>query len=635
MNNKAPTVRAAFPFHQSVFYSAPMRNAVSKVGLLTLLSANLLAQNPQPQPAVVDQIKDVFVPARYAPQTAEAGYVGERMRINLEKRLLTLNLASLLEPYAHRPGKQTWIGEHVGKFLHAAGYTWQYTGNARLKQKMDSVVRVLLASQTPDGYLGTYLEADRWTEWDVWSHKYNLIGLLSYYQATGNEAALASCRKVGDLLIRTFQEGGRDIIASGTHVGMAPTSVLEPMVMLYRCTGDKRYLGFCQFLVKSWDQPGGPRILASLLEHGNVHKTANGKAYEMLSNLVGLLDLYRMTGEEKYLKACTNAWQDIKTKRHYPTGTSSWGEHFREDFQLRPDGEVHGDKYEGGGEGCVTVTWQQMNWHLLRLTGEPKYADELERITYNSLLGAQSPRDGSVCYFIPMSGRKRFGEVNHGILPDVSCCASSIPRGIALIPQYVAGSTGTAQATVWQCIPGSYALRMQLPEGNLSVNLRISTPYPKEGTARVTIDLPEQPKRPSRFTLRLRVPEWCRQYQASVGGETFQGKAGEFLLINRLWRGGEQVQISLSLDLQVVADNNRGSDRVSIQRGPQVLAEDDMLDTANQLPEGWIGGQFYRLKGKVNGRDKLFRMVPFADAGQTKGHYQVLLEKLTEVQYAE
>jgi DUF1680 family protein len=613
-----------------------MRTAFFQVSFLFLLLPGMLpGQTPVPRPAAADKVKDNFLTARYTPsQTGADDYVGRRMTINLEKRLLTLNLASILEPYVHRPGKQTWIGEHVGKFLHAGTYTWQYTGNGHLKEKLDSVAAVLISTQLPDGYLGTYLDKDRWTDWDVWSHKYNLIGLLTYYQATGNQAALTSCLRMGDLLVRTFGEGGKDIIKSGTHVGMAPSSVLEPMVMLYRYTGDKRYLGFCNYLVRSWEQPHGPRILTSLLEHGNVHKTANGKAYEMLSNLVGLLDLYRITGEEKYLKACINAWEDIKTKRHYVTGTSSWGEHFQDDYALRPDGEVHGNKYESAGEGCVTVTWLQMNWHLLRLTGEVKYADELERITYNSLLGAQSPQDGSVCYFIPLTGRKRYGEVSHGILPDVSCCASSIPRGVALIPQYVAGTIGSIQAVVWQYIPGNYTLRVKTPQGNLPVTLHLDTPYPKEGVATLTVYLLEKPKVPQRFALQLRVPEWCSQFQARAGGETFPGNAGQLLTLERVWQDGDQVQITLSLDLRVIPDANQNSNRVSIQRGPQVLAEDDQLDTVNQLPPSWQGEQFYPLKGKSNGREKLFRMVPFADAGQTGGHYQVLLEEISNLKYA-
>ena len=244
-------------------------------------------QSIMPKPVVSDKIPDRFVAPAYRGDASLDGYVGERMRINLEQRLLTLNLPSILDPYLHRPGKQTWIGEHVGKFIHAAGLTWQYTGNARLKARMDSAARVLISTQLPDGYLGTYLDKDRWTNWDVWSHKYNLIGLLTYHQLTGDKPALSASRKMGDLLIRTFQDEKKDLIKAGWHVGMAATSVLEPMVMLYRYTGDKRYLDFCQFVVNSWEQPNGPKILSSLLDHGSVHKTANGKAYEMLSTWWG------------------------------------------------------------------------------------------------------------------------------------------------------------------------------------------------------------------------------------------------------------------------------------------------------------------------------------------------------------
>lgn len=584
-------------------------------------------------PLVEDKIKDKFISAKYDTYRADLdGYLGQRISINIEKRLLTLNLPSILEPYKNRPGKQTWIGEHVGKFLHAATYEWQYTGNAALKQKIDSVVQVLISTQSADGYLGTYLEKDRWTDWDVWSHKYNLIGLLTYYQATGYVPALNSCRKMGDLLISTFQKGNKDIIKAGWHVGMAATSVLEPMVMLYRYTNEKKYLEFCRFIVKSWDEPGGPAILKSLLKDGNVYKTANGKAYEMLSNLVGLLDLYRVTGEPSYLKACTNAWNDIITNRHYITGTTSWGEHFKDDFSLRPDGEVHGDKYEAAGEGCVTVTWQQMNQHLLRLTGEQKYAEELERIIYNGLLGAQSPQNGSVCYFTPLEGRKRFGEVTHGILPDVSCCASSIPRGISMIPQTIAGSLDN-QVVVWQYMHGNYPVTLKKGNDKIPVEIKINTAFPKEGTAALIVNLPDTAKINFLFGLSLRVPQWCSAFQAKVGGKVFKGISGQLLTINRSWKTGEEIQIAMSMDLITKKDENKNSNKITIQRGPQVLAVDDMLDTRNQLPTGWFGDQFYILTGKINGKEVILRMVPFAEAGQTQGHYDAVLNNITDLKY--
>ncbi len=170
-------------------------------------------------------------------------------------------------------------------------------------------------------------------DWDVWSHKYNLIGLLTYYQYTGNRPALDCCRKMADLLIATFP-GKKSILAAGTHVGMAATSVLEPVVLLYRFTGDARYLEFARYIVKSWDEPGGPAIAASLRAGKGVNKTANGKAYEMLSNLVGLCELARATGDRSLLQPVRNAWNDIVENRLYITGSASAGEHFQGDHVL-------------------------------------------------------------------------------------------------------------------------------------------------------------------------------------------------------------------------------------------------------------------------------------------------------------
>ena len=235
------------------------------------------------------------------------GWLGARIDANESKRLLVVDTEPLLAGYHKRPGSHPWIGEHVGKWMHAATLAWAYTGDPRLQDKLDRVAAELIACQEPDGYLGTYVPDKRFglypgADWDVWSHKYNLIGLLTYYQYTGNKAALAACRKMGDLLIATFP-AKKSILAAGTHMGMAATSVLEPIVLLYRATGDERYLEFARYIVKSWDEPNGPKIMASLLTTKRVDKTANGKAYEMLSNLVGLCELARATGDRELLQA--------------------------------------------------------------------------------------------------------------------------------------------------------------------------------------------------------------------------------------------------------------------------------------------------------------------------------------------
>jgi hypothetical protein len=318
------------------------------------------------------------------------GWLGNRIAVSEKNRLLTIEIEPMLAGFREKPGNHPWIGEHVGKWIHASTLAWANTGDPSLRAKLDLVVKELIAAQEPDGYLGTYAPEQRFglypgADWDVWSHKYCLIGLLTYYQYTGYEPALAAARRAADLLLRTFP-AKKSILAAGTHMGMAATSVLEPIVLLYRLTADERYLGFARYLVKAWDEPGGPGILHSLLAVGRVDQTANGKAYEMLSNLVGLCDLARVTGERSYIEASLKAWQDIVENRLYITGTSSEWEHFQDDHVL------YNDEAADVGETCVTVTWIQFNMSLLQLTGEAKFGDEIERSYYNQLTAAQNPQ---------------------------------------------------------------------------------------------------------------------------------------------------------------------------------------------------------------------------------------------------
>ena len=215
------------------------------------------------------------------------GWIGSRIDANEKNRLVKIDPARLLEGYRKRPGRQSWEGEHVGKWLHAATLAWVNTGDPELRKKLDYTVTELVKCQEADGYLGTYsLDGKpwpRWSEWDVWAHKYNIIGLVTYMRYTGNMESLPACRKMANLLCKTFgdEPGKMDINKAGQHVGMAPGSVLEPMVLLYRLTGEPRYLEFCNYLLRAWETLTGPHIVSRLLDHQPVYKVGNGKAYEM------------------------------------------------------------------------------------------------------------------------------------------------------------------------------------------------------------------------------------------------------------------------------------------------------------------------------------------------------------------
>ena len=585
------------------------------------------------KPALETRVELAFEPADL-PGTQYGGWIADRMAINVEKRLLRLDLDMILDPFINRPGKQWWAGEHVGKFLHAATHAWLFTGDDRLKARMDSVVTRLIDTQLPNGYLGTYKEEDQFGQgdgtgwdgpvWDVWTHKYVLIGLLTYFSATGHGSSLEASRRVADLLYETFVVGKRSMRLASAHQGMAATSVLEPIALLYRLTGEPRYLEFCHAIIDAWEDENDPetwmnedgcRLLTSLLEHGNVYRTAGRKAYEMLSNLVGLLELYRLDPDERYLTACTNAWNDIATKRLYITGTASYHEHFTPDHRLPPG--------QAAGEGCVTVTWLQLTRHLLELTGRVEYADELERTTYNALLAAQSPLTGEVTYFVPLLGRKYYNGHDVKLDPAISCCSSSVPRGIAMIPTFASGVLNGKPALL-QYIPGRHALHYGTGDSRRRVALHVGGDYPQTGDFEVEVN----PEQPDRFSVVLRAPSWAPGFEATVGGVTHTPSAGRLIEIERLWSPGDKIRVRIPLEIRQIPDRDRAGSAVAFVRGPQVLATDTAIEAVGGIPESWWGDTLYTQVIERDGTETEFRLVPFADAGQNKEEYAVLHENI-------
>jgi len=513
------------------------------IGIIALGAGKIVAPDKE-QPVLPSQVK-------------MSGLFHERM-VNHEKNwLLKRDENALLGGFQHRPGSHPWIGEHVGKWLHAACRAWSYTQDPALRKKMDRVVKELLATQLADGYMGTYTKDQRWTSWDVWVHKYCLIGLMNYYEFTGDKAALKGARGIGDVLVNTFGPGKRDIIKSGTHVGMAATSVMEPMMHLYNATGEKKFLEFCEYLVKAYDQPHGPKIISSLLEKGSVFRTANGKAYEMMSNLVGLCELYRCTGNEKYLRVPTIAWEDIVENQMYITGGTSLGEHFQKDHYLPRTGAV--------SETCATVTWLQLNLQLLRLTGESKYADVIEQIVYNHLLGAQKPTGDAFCYFTPLEGTKQYRT-------DICCCTSSGPRGVALIPTFAYGMKSDGIAVN---LYGPSSLVATIP-GGPKVRITQETDYPFSG--RVTLKI--SPEKPAKFTLYLRIPGWCRR--AFILGSGLKGirppKPGTYAPITTTWQKESTVTLDMEVRPTMVQGDYGNKGLVAVRCGPLVLAADTVLN---------------------------------------------------------
>src|SRR5882762_10308275 len=490
----------------------------------------------RPEPLVPERVPERYISLPFEAQQL-GGIFADRMRVNVEGRLLHIDEQAFVSPFAHRDTSghfdEAWLGEHAGKFLDAACNALRYNEHAELRSIAGRVAKTLVASQGADGYLGTYPAARRWTGWDVWVHKYNLIGLLSYYELTADPAVLRACRGMGDLLARTFGDapGQRDIITAGEHMGMAATSVLEPMCRLYRFTGEVRHLEFCQYVVRAYDHPHGPRIVSTLLESGSVDRVANGKAYEMLSNFNGLVDLYRLTADRLLLDAVLTAWDDIVSQQLYRSGTLSAAEHFQ------PNGRLLSLQSSNVGEMCVTVTWLQLNWRLLRLTGEARFGQEIERTVYNHLLAAQDGRNGNISYYTSWVGPKEFTDA-------MLCCVSSGPPGISLIPRLVWGLE--KNALVVNLYSAGHA---HFEINGVAIELICETQFPSEGTVTLKVNA----QRATHFAVRLRVPEWASDFQVNLGSGTLAGTRGQMLDVSQTWPRSTTLDIRMDMRTRVVS----------------------------------------------------------------------------------
>lgn len=563
-------------------------------------------------------------------QVRLSGWLGTRVDANATNRLLNVDTAPLLAGFQKKPGTHPWIGEHVGKWMHAASLAWAYAGDPRLKTKLDDVAASLMDAQESNGYLGTYVPEQRFgllpgADWDVWSHKYNLIGLLTYYEYTGNERALATCKRMGDLLVRTFGPDKKSILRAGTHVGMAATSVLEPMVLLHRFTGDQKYLEFCRYILRAWEEPNGPMIIQSLLAEGRVDKTANAKAYEMLSNLVGLCELARTTGERDMLRPVLAAWNDIVTNRLYITGSASQAEHFRENHSLPNESSAN------VAETCVTTTWIQLNSQLLRLTGEARFANELEKTFYNHLAAAQHPQGNDWCYFTPLSGRKPYDS-------GINCCHSSGPRGMALAPwhAYLVGHGEGAEAVLVSTFETSAA---KLRLNGADVEVRQTSRFPFVGGSELEIEAP-----PSlRFAVGVRVPSWIKELTLQLNGQRVKSELenGWLMIPVRTWARTEKVSIEYTLAPSLEPGTHGNAGLAALKWGPFVMAYDSKVNNglASSAAVAFAKRPDPSLDKSIDGHLRLLAnirsrasnqvqtatFVTFGDAGAGGGSYHVWL----------
>jgi DUF1680 family protein len=516
------------------------------------------------------RVTDVLAPA--APEHVQlGGYLGRRIDLCVRKRIFAQNGDKLVAPFRQRAETACWQTEFWGKWFLSAAAACRYTRNAAERARLGDSIQSLLATQTADGYIGNYADGSHLKAWDIWGRKYTLLGLLAWFDMTGDAAALGSARRLAGHLMTEVGPGAADIVRCGLYRGMAASSVLEPIVLLHRRTGDEQFLRFAEWIVSRWSAPDGPQLIEKAFTAvpvgerfprptKNWFSWENGeKAYEMMSCYAGLLELYRETGRTAYRDAALRTHASILSTEINITGSGSSEECWcgGKARQTQPA--------KNPMETCVTVTWMHLCAHLLRLTGDPRYADAIETTAYNALVGAMTPDGSGFAKYSALAGLREFGEKQCGM--ELNCCEANGPRGIMLLPQVAVmmGAEGPAfnlySDGAWDFV---------LPSG-AALRIEAKTDFPVSGS----IDLVLRPARAESFPVRLRIPAWSAQTSLSVNGSKIDAvHPGTYATVERRWKTGDRVRLHLDLRGRVLRAADGSRLYAAVARGPVVLARD-------------------------------------------------------------
>ncbi len=524
--------------------------------------------------AVPAAVADVFAPL--PPEAVQlGGSAGAAIARGVRARVAAQEVEDLIAPFRARADKTEWRSEFWGKWITSAIAAWRHTGDPQLRAALERAVRELIATQSADGYIGAYPDGGHLQRWDIWGRKYTLLGLLAWHEASGDAAALAAARREADFLLGEVGPGRASPFTNDMWSGMASSSVLEPMVLLYRRTGDRRYLAFAQFLVEQWQTPQGPDLLrkalagepvfamfpgpaATIKAYGDAGKS---KAYEMMSCYEGLAELYRTTGAAPLREAIVRVHAGVRDAEITIIGSGS-------DWERWNGGRTRQtEPWAKGMETCVTVTWMKFTAQLLRLTGDPAYAEALECSTYNALLGAQAPDGAWWCHHAPLAGTKERAPEQCGM--HQNCCVANGPRGLMLLPQIAVMRAAGGPVVNFL---GELCARVPLADGSV-VTLEQHSDYP----ATDTTDLVVRVAAPARFALRVRIPAWSAATTLSLNGAPQPAPgAGNYLVLEREWRDGDRV--ALRWDMRGRLERAPGRpDFGAVLRGPLVLAQDARL----------------------------------------------------------
>ena len=490
-------------------------------------------------------------------------------------------------------GDNGWRGEFWGKLMRGACMVYSYTKDDDLYQTLMHAVLSLLTTQQITGRISSYLERGELTGWDVWCRKYVMLGLEHFYDICKDEKLkdriVDSLKKHADYIMQHIGtgEGKKSILeTSQMHGALNSVSIMQPYVRLYKMTGNEAYLQFANILADSQWQDNGIFDLAEK-DVFAPFEYPHTKAYEMISCFEGLLELYEVCGEMRYLQTCIRfADKVLATDFTVIGGSGCHDEYFNNSTktQIQPS-DIHKQ------ETCVTVTFMKYLSALYKHTKNNAYADAIEKSFFNAYLGALINQKND--YYLPVPMFYSYSPVYNNprwtlmgggknIAPyaKCGCCVAIGAAGLDPFPQ-IGAILDEDKLVLNFFVAGEYHLTHQ--GQNLSFVLESN--YPCEGNVKLTFGEWKQ----KGIILCVRKPSWCNSFTLLKGGRLVAVQEENGYLVLGEITCADMFELCFEMPIRLISSKSLHLDEENvcyIAKGPIVLCADGTktdLDKAYRL----------------------------------------------------
>ncbi|MDD3243811.1 MAG: glycoside hydrolase family 127 protein [Eubacteriales bacterium] len=478
-------------------------------------------------------------------------------------------------------------GMFTGHWLSAAARLIQQTGDKRLRAKAEYIVDEIGRCQAQNGngwafpIPEKYLYAVKGGQ-HFWAPQYVchkiMMGLLDMAQAAGYAPAmdiLLGCARWFTTFVQRVDRKTMDDMMDLEETG----GIMELWADLYDVTKDPAHLA----LMRAYERP---RLTEPLLK--GVDVLTNMHANTTIPEIHGCARAYEVTGEERYRRIVEAYWAQAVTKRGmFATGGQTSGEVWTPPMK---QAARLGDMNQ---EHCVVYNMIRLADYLYRWTGEPRYADYIERSVYNGLFAQgfwedtaremvnepHVPDTGLVAYYLPLApgSQKQWG----GRTENFWCCHGTLVQANARLREWIYYTHDDA-VTVAQYLPSEATLT--LPGGKLRIRQRFEDlggeSIPLRPAARMQPETPDfwgmefdiSCEKAMAFTLRLRLPWWLAgKPTLRLNGQALDARVQDGYLLLALQGERHHVALRLPKALTCWALPD-ASDTVAFLDGPVALA---------------------------------------------------------------